>query len=902
MTFNFRLRLRLIAIGFTIVASLILLSFAAYAIADPVSHQKSETIAIGSNQLLWERWDKINGTAVSDLTQSDDFPENPTNVTLTTRFEPPKNFGNNFGARARGYLAPPVTGEYTFWIAGDHSGELWLSSDENPANAERIAYFNSPTDPLEWLRFPSQQSGVITLEAGKYYYIEALHKESIGVEHISVAWLVPGGAIEVIDGAYLSPFVKKFENVALDGTATQSSLRESLKNYVPENAIDGNTDGNAANNSLSHTQNDLNAWWEVDLGDTYYIDAVRLWNRTDCCGDRLQNFYLFLSDDPFGSQSLTETLNQPNVKRFYFDAAAGRTETFFVRTTGRYVRVQLAGQNFLHMAEVQVWGTAVPDLGCGGLSQESETGRFSGNFIVGPDANARNGFYAYTPEDTPSDFEIGLSDHFVEYCLDVETGGIYLINTRFLANGGANNSFYVTFDDLPADGIRWDLEPVTSVYVEGFVQESGSITPYQINIEPGQHFLTFYQREDGARLDWIELLRINATPVITNPGNQDSVVGNKVSLQIEASDPDGDPLTYSATALPTGLMIEPNTGLITGTVNKVGLFNVEVTVDDGVSGESTVMFEWTVSDNPNMPPVLTNPGNQTNTVGDSVSLSLTANDSDGDPLTFSATGLPEGLTISETTGLIGGTATAASINNVTVTVNDGRGGTDSESFTWTVNDEPNEPPTAINPGAQLNKIGDTVSLFISASDPDADTLTFSATGLPDGLSVNPSTGEIRGVLTRADTYLVVVKISDSKATTEVNFSWQVNAAPANLVAYLPTVANNIRLDEPNNSCVNAHPITLNLSGRYLHEDKEDWYRVTLNTAQTLQVTLSNFTADGQLIVYRGSCTGLEFLQNNGNFLPLKVINLGVVPAGTYFVRVITDSNYGDPTPYSLLVR
>ena len=83
---------------------------------------------------------------------------------------------------------------------------------------------------------------------------------------------------------------------------------------------------------------------------------------------------------------------------------------------------------------------------------------------------------------------------------------------------------------------------------------------------------------------------------------------------------------------------------------------------------------------------VTNPGNQTGTVGTAVSLQISASDSaSGQTLTYSATGLPAGLSINSSTGLITGTPTTAGSNNVTVTAKDTTGATGSASFTWTIN-------------------------------------------------------------------------------------------------------------------------------------------------------------------------------------------------------------------------
>jgi len=82
---------------------------------------------------------------------------------------------------------------------------------------------------------------------------------------------------------------------------------------------------------------------------------------------------------------------------------------------------------------------------------------------------------------------------------------------------------------------------------------------------------------------------------------------------------------------------------------------------------------------------VTGPGNQSSTSGTAASLQIHASDSaSGQTLTYSATGLPSGLSINSSTGLISGTPTAAGISNVTVTAADGTGASGSTSFTWTV--------------------------------------------------------------------------------------------------------------------------------------------------------------------------------------------------------------------------
>ena len=123
-------------------------------------------------------------------------------------------------------------------------------------------------------------------------------------------------------------------------------------------AVDGNVDGNWGSGSVSHTGNTPNAWWQVDLGAVQEIHAVQIWNRTDCCSTRLSNFYLFISKEPFTSNDPAVLAANPDVWHHYVSGAAGRTTTIPTDSEyGRYVRVQLDHQDYLNLAEVQVWGT-----------------------------------------------------------------------------------------------------------------------------------------------------------------------------------------------------------------------------------------------------------------------------------------------------------------------------------------------------------------------------------------------------------------------------------------------------------------------------------------------------------------------------------------------------------------
>ena len=110
--------------------------------------------------------------------------------------------------------------------------------------------------------------------------------------------------------------------------------------------MDGNIDGVYNDKSVAHTGAGSlpgTSFWQVDLGGKQWIGAVQLWNRTDSgYTDRLRDFYVMVSDQPFATDDANALRNNTTVwKKFVYDQA-GRPTVVPVDGYGRYVRVQLS--------------------------------------------------------------------------------------------------------------------------------------------------------------------------------------------------------------------------------------------------------------------------------------------------------------------------------------------------------------------------------------------------------------------------------------------------------------------------------------------------------------------------------------------------------------------------------
>ncbi|MGI4744170.1 MAG: PA14 domain-containing protein, partial [Janthinobacterium lividum] len=131
------------------------------------------TACSGTGSIGWEQWTNVSGTSIAAIPVT----TTATKTAVLTKLESALNIGDNYGARIRGYICPPQSGNYTFQIAGDDNCQLWLSTDDTPGAKVQLASVSGWTNPGEWGKYSSQKSGTVNLVAGRRYYVEVLHKE-----------------------------------------------------------------------------------------------------------------------------------------------------------------------------------------------------------------------------------------------------------------------------------------------------------------------------------------------------------------------------------------------------------------------------------------------------------------------------------------------------------------------------------------------------------------------------------------------------------------------------------------------------------------------------------------------------------------------------------------------------
>lgn len=255
--------------------------------------------------IAYAAYTNLPGSAVSDLTSASSFPLDPAFEFVDSTLEGSVNESDPFGGVMRGYLLPPATGLYTFWIASQDDSELWLGASSNSASMQRIAFIAGDTNqaaPNLWTNYPSKASVPVPLRSGYVYYLEARLKAGTSSNYLGVAWACPSNGIapEIVPGQYLSPFRMNYVPHPLGFTAN-----------LPRNAIAGYLVGTVSVSDVNSEDIETLALLSSDAPGAFSLDptsgAVRLVDESVLSDTNRSQFRLAIQATDDGVPPLSGT-------------------------------------------------------------------------------------------------------------------------------------------------------------------------------------------------------------------------------------------------------------------------------------------------------------------------------------------------------------------------------------------------------------------------------------------------------------------------------------------------------------------------------------------------------------------------------------------------------------------
>ncbi len=283
----------------------------------------------------------------------------------------------------------------------------------------------------------------------------------------------------------------------------------------------------------------------------------------------------------------------------------------------------------------------------------------------------------------------------------------------------------------------------------------------------------------------------NTSPTISGSPSSTTEAGRWYRFDPDASDADGDSLTFTISGLPGWARFNASTGRLSGRpeVDDAGTYDdIVISVSDGKASSSLPAFVLTVTAPPptNSPPTISGSPPRSVEVGSAYTFSPTAEDPDGDDLVFSISRRPAWATFDTSTGTLSGTPGSGSsgrYRDIVIRVSDGQLTSALPAFSINVTepDPTNSPPTISGTPTSTVEAGRWYRFDPDASDADDDALTFAISGRPAWAGFNTSTGRLSGrpEADDAGTYAdIVISVSDGKASSSLPaFSLTVTAPP-----------------------------------------------------------------------------------------------------------------------------
>lgn len=311
--------------------------------------------------------------------------------------------------------------------------------------------------------------------------------------------------------------------------------------------------------------------------------------------------------------------------------------------------------------------------------------------------------------------------------------------------------YQVRAQDADGDLLTFGLENAPLGIAIG--EDTGLLTWMATGDQLGSHTFTILGSDGrGGEAQQAVTLEVVATapndpPVITSEPRLRARVGQLYGYLVEASDPNGDPLSFHLDAAPTGMTVD-NAGAVSWVApsDLLGTTQpVSIRVEDGRGGSATQQFDLeVVSQDSNQPPWITSTPLLTGVVGRTYQYQLAARDPEGDPVTWSLDTAPAGMSIDPLRGTIRWTPAADQTGShpVVVRVQDIAYAASAQWFTIDVR-AVNLPPTIQSTPPVLANVDELYAYAVRAIDPDGDSLTFSLAAKPDGMMIDARTGLVR---------------------------------------------------------------------------------------------------------------------------------------------------------------
>ena len=279
----------------------------------------------------------------------------------------------------------------------------------------------------------------------------------------------------------------------------------------------------------------------------------------------------------------------------------------------------------------------------------------------------------------------------------------------------------------------------------------------------------------------------NRAPILSAIADLTVAEASQATITLSATDPDGDPVSYSSADLPSFAKLSAAQIVVAPGFSDAGSYKVNVTASDGKLSHSRA-FNIIVTGT-NRAPVFAPIGDQTVAEGASLTLALSAPDPDGDVVSFSASGLPSFATLNGGQLVFNPSFNHAGSYSINVTASDGKL-TDIESFTLVVGGTNRAPVLAAIADVNIAESG-AATVTLSATDPDGDPITYDATNLPLFATRNGATIQINPGFDHAGSYTVRATASDGTqaGALTVSRSFIINVAATNRAPDLALISN-----------------------------------------------------------------------------------------------------------------